>query len=177
MANLNTSHLATWADSAETRNPTRPGKNMMGPTAAPWPWPDQWRRWRCSSATARGCSGERWRRQEEIEATPVAQHGSPGQQGCGARAHWTWERRERSGTAAQQGFTGGSDAVRKAATTAARHQAATVACGGRRGGVGTRWGGGSFGEKRRTAVQMATWGETKMEPPSAGGEASKEINI
>uniref|UniRef100_A0A0E0JIC2 Uncharacterized protein n=1 Tax=Oryza punctata TaxID=4537 RepID=A0A0E0JIC2_ORYPU len=27
MANLNTYHLATWADSAETRNPTRPGSS------------------------------------------------------------------------------------------------------------------------------------------------------
>uniref|UniRef100_A0A0D9Y597 Uncharacterized protein n=1 Tax=Oryza glumipatula TaxID=40148 RepID=A0A0D9Y597_9ORYZ len=41
---------------------------------------------RCSSVTAHGCRDERRRRQEEMEANPVARHGALGWRGGGAAA-------------------------------------------------------------------------------------------
>nr|ABA96266.1 hypothetical protein LOC_Os12g02140 [Oryza sativa Japonica Group] len=53
---------------------------------APWPCSAMAAaRW-CSSVTAHGCHDERRRRQEEMEANPVARHGALGWRGGGAAA-------------------------------------------------------------------------------------------
>uniref|UniRef100_A0A0D3EL53 Uncharacterized protein n=1 Tax=Oryza barthii TaxID=65489 RepID=A0A0D3EL53_9ORYZ len=52
---------------------------------APWPCSAMAAARRCSSVTAHGCRDERRRRQEEMEANPVARHGALGWRGDGQR--------------------------------------------------------------------------------------------
>uniref|UniRef100_A0A0E0LB40 Uncharacterized protein n=1 Tax=Oryza punctata TaxID=4537 RepID=A0A0E0LB40_ORYPU len=109
---------------------------------------------RRSAATACGCSGELWRWKEEVEAKPMVQHEAPGGMEGGARVRRSWGRREkmarRRGGLGLQGHQRQRRCEKEAVTGVPRLPAAVAACGGRRGSVGTRLGGGGFGERRRT---------------------------
>ncbi len=75
---------------------------------APWPCSAMAAARRCSSVTAHGCRDERRRRQEEMEANPVARHGALGWRSLvtahGCRDERNWGREREAVARGEEGF-------------------------------------------------------------------------